>query len=116
MLLMRVLGKEGLNAICAGKNGGFSNPDAVKAFQLYKELAALQPFQKGFLAATYPDAAGTFHDGKTAFHLMGNWDLTEGRSEAADCKEFPNQKIGWFFFPAFKALKHNANNISAIIN
>jgi raffinose/stachyose/melibiose transport system substrate-binding protein len=116
MLLMRVLGKEGLNAICAGKNGGFSNPDAVKAFQLYKELAALQPFQKGFLAATYPDAAGTFHDGKTAFHLMGNWDLTEGRSDSADGKGLPDEKIGWFFFPEVKGGKGKANDIFASVD
>jgi raffinose/stachyose/melibiose transport system substrate-binding protein len=116
MLLMRVLGKEGLTDVCAGKNGGFHNPDAVKAFQLYKELAALQPFQKGFLAATYPDAAGTFHDGKTAFHLMGNWDLTEGRSDAADGKGLPDEKIGWFFFPEVKGGKGKANDIFASVD
>ena len=116
MLLMRVLGKEGLTDVCAGKNGGFHNPDAVKAFQLYKELAALQPFQKGFLAATYPDAAGTFHDGKTAFHLMGNWDLTEGRSDSADGKGLPDEKIGWFFFPEVKGGKGKANDIFASVD
>lgn len=116
MLLMRILGKEGLTAICAGKNGGFSNPDAVKAFQLYKELAALQPFQKGFLAATYPDAAGTFHDGKTAFHLMGNWDIAEGRADAADGKGLPDEKLGWFFFPEVKGGKGKANDIFASVD
>jgi raffinose/stachyose/melibiose transport system substrate-binding protein len=116
MLLMRVLGKEGLSAVCAGKNGGFSNPDVVKAFQLYKELAALQPFQKGFLAATYPDAAGTFHDGKTAFHLMGVWDITEGRSDATDGKGLPDEKLGWFFFPEVKGGKGKANDIFASVD
>jgi len=116
LLLMRVLGKEGLTDVCAGKNGGFHNPDAIKAFQLYKELAALQPFQKGFLAATYPDAAGTFHDGKTAFHLMGNWDLTEGRSDSADGKGLPDEKIGWFFFPEVKGGKGKANDIFASVD
>jgi hypothetical protein len=31
--------------------------------------------QPGFSAN---QAAGTFHDGKAAFHLMGSWDLREG--------------------------------------
>ena len=116
MLLMRVLGSEGLDAVCAGKNGGFTNPDAVKAFQMYKELAALQPFQKGFLAATYPDAAGNFHDGKAAFHLMGTWDVTEGRTDAADGKGLPDEKLGWFFFPEVKDGKGKANDLFASLN
>lgn len=71
LLMMRILGKDGLEAVYAGKNGGFNNPDVVKAFQLYKDFAVLQPFQKGYSAHTYSEAAGTFHDGKAAFHLMG---------------------------------------------
>jgi raffinose/stachyose/melibiose transport system substrate-binding protein len=79
MLMMRILGKDGMEAVYQGKNGGFASPDVVKAFQLYQTFTALQPFQKGYLANTYAEAAGTFHDGKTAFHLMGTWDLVEGR-------------------------------------
>ena len=94
MLMMRILGKDGVEAVYAGKNGGFNNQDVVKAFQLYKDFAALQPFQKGYLANTYPEAAGTFHDGKAAFHLMGTWDITEGRTDAADGKGLPDEKIG----------------------
>ena len=70
LLMMRIMGKDGMQAAYDDKNGGFGSPDVVKAFQLYKDLAALSPFQKGFLANTYPESAGTFHDGKTAFHLM----------------------------------------------
>jgi raffinose/stachyose/melibiose transport system substrate-binding protein len=96
------LGKEGLNAVYAGRNGGFNNPDVVKAFQLYKDFAVLQPFQKGYSANTYPEAAGTFHDGKAAFHLMGTWDITEGRTDSADGKGLPDEKLGWIFFPEVK--------------
>jgi raffinose/stachyose/melibiose transport system substrate-binding protein len=66
MLMMRILGRDGMRAAYDDKSGGFTNPGVVQAFQLYKDLAALQPFQKGYLANTYPEAAGTFHDGKTA--------------------------------------------------
>jgi raffinose/stachyose/melibiose transport system substrate-binding protein len=116
LLMMRILGKEGLEAVYEGKNGGFNNPGVVKAFQIFKDFAALQPFQKGYLANTYPEAAGTFHDGKAAFHLMGTWDITEGRTDAADGKGLPDEKIGWIFFPEIKGGKGQANDIFASLN
>jgi raffinose/stachyose/melibiose transport system substrate-binding protein len=116
LLMMRILGKEGMQAAIEGKNGGFASPDVIKAFQLYKDLAALNPFQKGYLANTYPEAAGTFHDGKTAFHLMGTWDITEGRTDSADQKGLPDEKLGWFFFPEVKDGKGHANDIFASLN
>jgi raffinose/stachyose/melibiose transport system substrate-binding protein len=116
MLMMRVLGKEGMQAAYEGKNGGFASPDVVKAFQLYKDLTALKPFQKSFLANTYPESAGTFHDGKTAFHLMGTWDVLEGRADAADQKGLPDEKLGWFFFPEVKGGKGQANDIFASVD
>jgi raffinose/stachyose/melibiose transport system substrate-binding protein len=116
LLMMRVLGKEGMEAAYEGKNGGFASPEVVKALQLYKDLAALNPFQKGYLANTYPESAGTFHDGKTAFHLMGTWDITEGRSDASDQKGLPDEKLGWFFFPEVKDGKGHANDIFASLD
>ena len=47
--MMRILGKDGFQAAYEDKDGGFANPNVLKAFQLYKELAALEPFQKGYL-------------------------------------------------------------------
>jgi raffinose/stachyose/melibiose transport system substrate-binding protein len=116
LLMMRVLGKEGMQAAYEGKNGGFASPEVVKALQLYKDLAVLNPFQKGFLANTYPESAGTFHDGKTAFHLMGTWDITEGRSDSSDQKGLPDEKLGWFFFPEVKDGKGHANDIFASLD
>jgi raffinose/stachyose/melibiose transport system substrate-binding protein len=116
LLMMRILGKEGMQAAYEGKNGGFGSPEVIKAFQLYKELAALNPFQKGYLANTYPEAAGTFHDGKTAFHLMGTWDITEGRSDSSDQKGLSDEKLGWFFFPEVKGGKGHANDIFASLD
>jgi raffinose/stachyose/melibiose transport system substrate-binding protein len=104
-LMMRIMGKEGMQAAYDDKNGGFANPEVVKAFQMYRDFAALQPFQKGYLSNTYAEAAGTFHDGKAAFHLMGTWDLVDGRAQAADKKGLPNDKLGWIFFPEVKGGK-----------
>jgi raffinose/stachyose/melibiose transport system substrate-binding protein len=116
MLMMRILGKEGMQAVVEGQNGGFESPDVIKAFQLYKDFAALKPFQNGYLANTYPESAGTFHDGKTAFHLMGTWDITEGRTDAADGKGLSDEKLGWIFFPEVKGGKGHANDIFASLD
>src|SRR6516165_6840657 len=116
MLMMRILGREGMQAAYDDKNGGFTNPGVVETFRLYKDLAALEPFQKGFLSNTYPEAAGTFHDGKTAFHLMGSWDLVTGRQNAADKKGLPDEKLGWVFFPEVKGGKGKANDLFASLD
>jgi len=115
-LMMRIMGKEGMQAAYEGKNGGFAGPDVIKAFQLFKDFAALQPFQKSYLANTYAESAGTFHDGKTAFHLMGTWDLKEGRSDAADGKGLPDEKLGWIFFPEVQGGKGHPNDIFASVD
>jgi raffinose/stachyose/melibiose transport system substrate-binding protein len=111
LLMMRILGKEGMEAVYQDKNGGFASPEVIKAFQLFRDFAALQPFQKSYLANTYAEAAGTFHDGKTAFHLMGSWDLLEGRADSADKKGLPDEKLGWVFFPEVKGGKGKANDL-----
>jgi raffinose/stachyose/melibiose transport system substrate-binding protein len=116
MLMMRIMGKDGMQAAYDGKNGGFGSPEATKAFQLFKDLAALKPFQKGFLANTYDESAGTFHDGKTAFHLMGTWDITQGRTDASDQKGLSDDQLGWFFFPEVKGGKGHANDIFASLD
>jgi len=116
LLMMRILGKDGMQAVIEDKNGGFTNPEVLKAFQLYKDFTMLEPFQKGYLANSYPEAAGTFHDGKTAFHLMGTWDLTEGRANATDKQGLPNEKLGFIFFPAVKGGKGKATDLFANLN
>ena len=110
--MMRILGKDGFEAVYQDKNGGFANADVIKAFQLFRDSAALQPFQRGYLANTYDQAAGTFQDGKTAFHLMGSWDLVEGRATATNKKGLSGEQLGWVFFPEVKGDKGKANDLS----
>jgi raffinose/stachyose/melibiose transport system substrate-binding protein len=116
LLMMRILGKDGMAAAYKGDNGGFAGPDMVKAWSRYKELCDLDPFQNGFQAAKYPDAAGGFHDGKAAFHLMGNWDLFVGPQNSANKRRLPDEKLGWFFFPEVKGGKGRANDIFASLD
>jgi raffinose/stachyose/melibiose transport system substrate-binding protein len=116
LLMMRILGKDGMAAAYKGDNGGFAGPGVVKAWSMYKELCDLDPFQNGFQAAKYPDAAGGFHDGKAAFHLMGCWDLDVGKQNSATKERLPDEKLGWFFFPEVKGGMGKANDIFASLN
>ncbi len=115
-LIMRVLGKEETDAVYADKDGGFANPGVVKAFQLFQDLASLQPFQSGYLANSYSESAGTFHDGKAAFHLMGNWDLVEGRSAAVDKKGLSDDQLGWILFPEVKGGKGKSTDLTGSVD
>ena len=111
LLMMRVLGKDGMASAYQGDNGGFAKPDVLKAWKLYKELCDLDSFQEGFQTMNTRDAAAFFHDGKAAFHLMGTWVLTAGRLYAADKNGLPEAKLGWFFFPEVQGGKGKANDI-----
>jgi raffinose/stachyose/melibiose transport system substrate-binding protein len=115
LLMMRILGRDGMTSAYRGDNGGFAGPDAVKAWTMYKELCGLDPFPKGFHAQKYSDAAGLFHDGKAAFHFMGTWDLTAGRMYSANKQGLPDAKLGWFFFPEVQGGKGKANDIFASV-
>ena len=77
LLMMRILGKDGMASAYKGDNGGFAGPDAVKAWTMYKELCGLDPFPKGFHAQKYSDAAALFHDGK--------WILSTSRMSGSLC-------------------------------
>jgi raffinose/stachyose/melibiose transport system substrate-binding protein len=112
LLMMRVLGKDGMASAYRGDNGGFAGPEVVKAWKLYQELCDLDSFQDGFQRMNTRDAAAFFHDGKAAFHLqVGAWVLTAGRLYAADKKGLPEAKLGWFFFPEIHGGKGKANDI-----
>jgi raffinose/stachyose/melibiose transport system substrate-binding protein len=112
LLMMRILGKDGMTSAYKGGNGGFAGPDVVKAWKMYKEFCDLEPFQEGFHTMNTRDAAAFFHEGKAAFHLQaGAWVLTEGRLYAADKKGLPDAKLGWSFFPEVQGGKGKANDI-----
>ena len=52
LLMMRVLGKDGMASAYQGDNGGFAKPDVLKAWKLYKEPCDLDSFQEGFQTTT----------------------------------------------------------------
>jgi raffinose/stachyose/melibiose transport system substrate-binding protein len=112
LLMMRILGREGMVSAYNGENGGFAGPEVVKAWKIYRELCDLAPFQEDFRTAKIGEAASLFHNGKAAFHLQaGVWVLTAGRMFAADQQGLPDAKLGWLFFPEVQGGKGKANDI-----
>jgi raffinose/stachyose/melibiose transport system substrate-binding protein len=97
-LAVRLGGKPAFAGVVDGK-GSFNDAPFVKAGQMLKELADMQPFQDGFLAATWPDEAGIIGDGKAAFHLMGQWAPTAEAAYSVSKKGILD-KEGIAAFPA----------------
>jgi raffinose/stachyose/melibiose transport system substrate-binding protein len=80
------------------RTGSFTDAPFVDAGKKLQELIALQPFQKGFLAATYGDEATAMGNGKAAMELMGQWAPAVEKDNSADKKGL-GDKLGFFPFP-----------------
>lgn len=73
-IALRLGGGQLFNDTFTGKNAkGFEDPTFVKAGQMLADLAAMKPFQDGFLGATYNDEAALVGNGDAAMELMGQW-------------------------------------------
>jgi len=99
-LVMRDGGQKVFDAAKNGKGDGFNDPAVVKAGEQLAELGKLQPFQPGYLGATWPQTLGVFADGKAAMIL--GFENTEGnqKTNAGDGKGLASDNIGRFAFPA----------------
>lgn len=107
-LVLRAGGGNILAEAKAAKDG-FKAPAFVEAGKLLKQLAALEPFQPGYLAAKFEQASGIWGDGKCALELMGNWFLNTQVDNAADKKGQPTDNIGVFQFPTLPGKEGNAS-------
>jgi len=86
----------------SGKNAkGFENPTFIKAGQMLKDLAALKPFQEGFLGATYNDEAALVGNGQAAMELMGQW-APNVEKDNSTSKDGIGDKLATAPFPAIK--------------
>lgn len=103
-LISRIAGHAEFDAAAAG-TAKFSDPDFVKAGELLLQLAALEPWQEGYLAATYGDAAGAFGDGKAAMHFMGDWDYNVAKDSSATKAGIPDEDMGIMPFPSVDGAK-----------
>ena len=99
---MREAGKQGFADAKAGKNGGFAGKPFVTAGERLAELGKLEPFQNGYLGATWPDALGAFGDGRAAIILGFENTLATQASNSTSRKGLAEDNIGRFSFPVVK--------------
>lgn len=99
-LVMRNGGQEVFEAARSGEGEGFNHPAIVKAGEQLIEFGKLEPFQPGYLGATWPQSLGVFGDGKAAMIL--GFDNTEAnqRKNAGDGVGLAADNIGRISFPA----------------
>ncbi len=81
------------------RTGSFTDEPFVQAGYKLQELMALEPFQDGFLGATYGDEATAVGNGKAAMELMGQWAPAVQKDNSED-KQGLGDKLGFFPFPA----------------
>ena len=83
----------------SGREGSFADEPFVKAGEELKNLVDLQPFQKGFLGATYNDEALLVAQRKAAMELMGQW-APNMHKQNTDDKLGLGDDLGFMPFPA----------------
>jgi len=115
-LVMRIGGETALANAKAGKDGGFKNATFVEAGKRLRELAALEPFQPGYLSTKHTESAGIFGDGKAAMDLMGQWLLSMQGPNSVGGKGLPEDDIGILSFPMLPGGKGKATDTLGGIN
>ena len=101
-LAMRTAGIDALAK--ADADDDFTGPGFVKAGEHLRELVDLEPFQKGFLGASYSTPTGqaaAVGNGKAAMELMGQW----APVVEADAGKGLGDDLGFFPFPAVEGGK-----------
>jgi raffinose/stachyose/melibiose transport system substrate-binding protein len=101
-LAMRIGGRAAFENAYSRK-GSFADQPFVDAGVRLQELADLQPFQTGFLNASYSDQMELMANGKAAMELMGQWAPTNNRSVAKDVETY-NKNLGFFPFPVVEGM------------
>jgi raffinose/stachyose/melibiose transport system substrate-binding protein len=96
-LATRICGGEGFVS-AATRVTGFTDDCFVQAGYKLLELNALDPFQSGFLGATYGDQATLVGNGQAAMELMGQWAPAVQNDNSED-KLGLGDNLGFFGFP-----------------
>ncbi|AJY44535.1 ABC transporter substrate-binding protein [Martelella endophytica] len=115
-LATRIMGVDGLAAARAGEDGGFNNPDFIKALTEFKRLADLEPFQDGFASATFAKESGMFGDGGALFELAGQWNYSTQKGNSASGKGLPEDELGMTTFPAVPDGKGDPSDVVGGVN
>lgn len=96
-LAVRIGGQEAFDRAYS-RQSSFAAEPFIEAGRRLQELIALQPFQDGFLGATYGDQATLIGNGKAAMELMGQWAPSVQKDNSPD-KQGIGDNLGWFPFP-----------------
>src|SRR5277367_2071086 len=115
-LVMRIGGEHALADAKAGKDGGFKNAIFVEAGKRLRELAALEPFQPGYISTKHTESAGMFGDGKAAMDLMGQWLLAMQAPNSTSGKGLSEDDIGILTFPIVAGGKGKATDTLGGVN
>jgi raffinose/stachyose/melibiose transport system substrate-binding protein len=97
-LAIRHGGQAAYDAAYTGE-GSFADEPFVNAAADLLALAELEPFQDGFLAATYPDSGVLYASGDAAMMLMGHWFPGGVLDANLDDPTEMRADLGWFPFP-----------------
>lgn len=98
-LVMRNGGQEVFDRAKNNEGDGFLDPAIIKAGEQLAELGKLEPFQDGYLGATWPQTLGAFADGRAAILLGFEHTEANQRKNAGDGKGLEAANIGRFPFP-----------------
>lgn len=110
-LALRLGGPQLFQDTFSGKNAkGFEEETFVRAGQMLADLAALKPFQEGFLGATYSDQAALMGNGQAAMELMGQW-APNVEKDNSTSKVGIGDKLAAATFPAVKGGKGKASEV-----
>jgi raffinose/stachyose/melibiose transport system substrate-binding protein len=96
-LVTRLGGKDNFEGALL-RTGSFTDAPFIEAGNKLNELIALEPFQDGFLGATYGDEATAVGNSKAAMERMGQWAPAVQRDNSEDKKGL-GDKLGFFAFP-----------------
>lgn len=98
-LIMRNGGHEAFEAAKRGEGDGFASDFVVKAGENLRQLGELKPCQPGYLGAKWPEALGTFADGKAAMILGFEATYQNQKTNAADGEGLAYDNLGRMPFP-----------------
>lgn len=98
-LVMRNGGQDVFEAASRGEGDGFLHPAFIKAGEQLAEFGKLEPFQPGYLGASWSQALGVFGDGRAAMILGFDNTYPNQKKNAGDGKGLALDNIGRFSFP-----------------
>jgi raffinose/stachyose/melibiose transport system substrate-binding protein len=108
-LATRIGGKDAFLGAGVNRTGSFTDPAFIQAGEMLQQLIALEPFQDGFLGATYPDEAALMGNGEAAMELMGQW-APAVEADSSVSKEGIGDALGFFPFPMVEGGKGDIND------